>query len=692
MLVSKILAAYVPCTYSVWAQEVKEFYRKIRTLVDQRGLEWTVGYVKLTRLAVTRYLSGHPLESLPGIELVSGYPLWILGTKPLTESRDGLRLLMTLLVSLRSLKFKPVLNLDDIVRPWSGTDSISEKELGAACYALGIRRAQVDFTFPHMSTKRGPLGQALMSAPSELTLLPQSLLHDLVVIGGRKLFNLIESLTDRLDVLQWSSVAILWSREFPSKKSSLRRLSFFSDKEGKTRVVGILDYWTQTALLPLHKALNRVLRRIKTDCTFNQNHFLSILPSTGPYYSLDLHAATDRMPLCVQQRIITKVIGEEKARAWASALTAMEFTISGQHHTSVKYGAGQPMGAYSSWPAMALTHHVLVRVAARRAGKTVFFTDYALLGDDIVIANEQVALAYKELLSTLDMPISEAKSHISLDTYEFAKRWIWRGSEITGFQVGGLFTAYKRYPLLHNFLSTQSQHGWILPIGEHPDLISSILKVMRGPKFIGEHCDRIVALYMVFDKVLSELHTQNWSMSVFNTLSQYMGIHAPWDNVLGYQETLRRGFLLARKRLVERDLKSFQSDLYVINDKLHALALKQIPSSADQATREFMKATVSVVINWDNPLVLVLNRIIDDSMALLMHALDETVCKDNFYLEAGLSKYFISKSVFSMKSSESKLLAESAVNKEFITVMKDFTNGVITIDDLRDAGKPTLFT
>jgi hypothetical protein len=40
----------------------------------------------------------------------------------------------------------------------------------------------------------------------------------------------------------------------------------------------------------------------------------------------------------------------------------------------------------------------------------------------VVIANTQLALAYKELLRELDIPISEAKTHVSEDTYEFAKR------------------------------------------------------------------------------------------------------------------------------------------------------------------------------------------------------------------------------------------------------------------------------
>lgn len=80
------------------------------------------------------------------------------------------------------------------------------------------------------------------------------------------------------------------------------------------------------------------------------------------------------------------------------------------------------MGMYSSWPAMALTHHFIVRVAALRAGLSANFNQYFLLGDDLVIYNDDVALKYKELLVTLDMPYSPEKTHTSFDVFEFAKR------------------------------------------------------------------------------------------------------------------------------------------------------------------------------------------------------------------------------------------------------------------------------
>lgn len=70
---------------------------------------------------------------------------------------------------------------------------------------------------------------------------------------------------------------------------------------------------------------------------------------------------------------------------------------------------------------MALTHHFIVQLASMRAGK-LYFWDYCLLGDDLVIGSEAVANQYKHLCMELDMPISEQKTHVSQDTCEFAKR------------------------------------------------------------------------------------------------------------------------------------------------------------------------------------------------------------------------------------------------------------------------------
>jgi len=94
---------------------------------------------------------------------------------------------------------------------------------------------------------------------------------------------------------------------------------------------------------------------------------------------------------------------------------------------------------------MALCHHIIVQVAFLRTVPNSRwpkvrrpFKDYALLGDDLVIADHQVAKEYFCILEQLDLKFSPQKTHISKDLFEFAKRVYFKGVEITGYSVGGL--------------------------------------------------------------------------------------------------------------------------------------------------------------------------------------------------------------------------------------------------------------
>jgi hypothetical protein len=53
----------------------------------------------------------------------------------------------------------------------------------------------------------------------------------------------------------------------------IRKVTGIQDREGKTRMVAILDYWSQTALRPLHDRLFGILRTIPQDMTFSQGAF-----------------------------------------------------------------------------------------------------------------------------------------------------------------------------------------------------------------------------------------------------------------------------------------------------------------------------------------------------------------------------------------------------------------------------------
>jgi hypothetical protein len=129
--------------------------------------------------------------------------------------------------------------------------------------------------------------------------------------------------------------------------TSIRRLSEIPDKDGKTRIIAIFDYWSQCSLKPLHESLNKILASIKEDCTFDQGKFRRLLnlPAGTVYHSIDLKSATDKMPVVLQTEILKVLSDEVFADAWRTCMVGYEF------HSEVGpvvYAQGQPMGAYSS--------------------------------------------------------------------------------------------------------------------------------------------------------------------------------------------------------------------------------------------------------------------------------------------------------------------------------------------------------
>lgn len=216
---------------------------------------------------------------------------------------------------------------------------------------------------------------------------------------------------------------LLVSRRFPRR---LGKLATLFEARGKVRVVAITDWWTQVLLAPLHSALFDILKLLPEDGTFDQlaptKRLIAYVRSSGAkVFSYDLSAATDRLPIAFQIQVL-EALCVPWASNWASLLVARPWYLAKE---PVFYAVGQPMGALSSWAILAVTHHILVQIAARRTGVEGWFTHYALLGDDIIIADEAVAGAYLDLMTSLGVTINLSKSfEMASGTFEFAKRWI----------------------------------------------------------------------------------------------------------------------------------------------------------------------------------------------------------------------------------------------------------------------------
>jgi len=152
----------------------------------------------------------------------------------------------------------------------------------------------------------GPNGHALQTSTIDAISLPESLIQELKILGGDKLWLTVRAL--RVPIIgKFFSNLIQYSED----KKLFRRLCAFPDKEGKMRVIGILDYFSQIALRPLHLYLSRVLKRIPQDCTLDQTKFKDLILGKGTYYSVDLSAATDRFPISVIKSLLSSQLPEE---------------------------------------------------------------------------------------------------------------------------------------------------------------------------------------------------------------------------------------------------------------------------------------------------------------------------------------------------------------------------------------------
>lgn len=431
---------------------ITDWVGEILKRCETRGTVDTIAWVKALRLCYTRFLCGAPLTESPGqgITLLdnglpSGKPEF---NKLIVGGATDVRLLLSLLGISRILPGHKAPDLSSVTDP--GTGHMSPRlrdDLARTVKRLGWRLPQPVWTECHTTTKAGPNAQALVGSIEDAHLLTDTQISHLRVLGGPGIVQLIETIRSYLGPLSWLSMLpqmIKGKKVILQPKGRQGKLSVIKDKEAKSRIVAILDYWTQSALYPLHRALMGLLRSIPGDCTFNQGSFRSHLPRKGPYYSIDLTAATDRFPVIVQEVILGFLISPEYAAAWRALLTDRDYHVSwGGPLRIVRYLVGQPMGAYSSWACFALSHHVIVRVAALRAGKPVTWSRYALLGDDIVLTDGTVVKEYLAILSELGVETSSQKTHVSQDTYEFAKRWIHKGTEVTGAVFGTLFEAVR---------------------------------------------------------------------------------------------------------------------------------------------------------------------------------------------------------------------------------------------------------
>ncbi|QKI79977.1 RNA-dependent RNA polymerase [Erysiphe necator associated mitovirus 29] len=443
---------------------------KCKTLELTRGPVEAATYIKLCRLAITKTLSGEVLPRPFGISLAKDQLPSLLPYEIRKRVIEGDKLLISYLLTLlqvsKLIKGDPKkIKTDTITDEGTYNDTIPQSEIAICLNKMGFARGHFKPSFDGFSwiSTAGPNGLSILRAMEDLTNLPQPLLDSMITLNGGKesyFAKSVISLSHFLDHCKDTYIKIFNIK--PAKTKYLRRISIKADKEGKSRPFAIFDYISQMALTSLHDYVFNALKSLPQDATFNQNGgFRDLLYGGYKFFaSFDLKAATDRFPLSFQKRVVDHLCGSfDMSEAWAHIMVGYAFVF--PNGKSVRFSVGQPLGAKSSWGVFSLSHHVVVHISALRIGMKLENLPYKLLGDDIVIMDRLLANSYLEVMTELGVEISKTKTHIGENLFEFAKRFYYRGSEITQFPITAMVENLSIYPLLSQALESASERGFL---------------------------------------------------------------------------------------------------------------------------------------------------------------------------------------------------------------------------------------
>ncbi|KAK4412078.1 putative mitochondrial protein [Sesamum alatum] len=219
-----------------------------------------------------------------------------------------------------------------------------------------------------------------------------------------------------MDLLIPPAQQLWW--DYMSTRPEAGRFGLKLEGAGKVRTFAIPNPIFQRLLKPLHDWEMSVLKSLRTDGTFDQLRPLRRLRGKKELYSFDLKAATDMFPSVLTGSMLAGIFGDDLGHVWFHMMNQIAFrsperTGSPSKARVYRFTRGQPLGYLSSWPSFTLTHHMVVWLAAYEVYPGKKFWDYAILGDDIVIADRKVAEAYMRIMDEMGGIISLPKSLIS---------------------------------------------------------------------------------------------------------------------------------------------------------------------------------------------------------------------------------------------------------------------------------------
>nr|QIS88021.1 MAG: RNA-dependent RNA polymerase [Varley virus] len=261
------------------------------------------------------------------------------------------------------------------------------------------------------------------------------------------------------------------------------KISHIMESGGKDRVVAQPFLVFQALFEPLKSYLNSAQKMHPNIYTHNQSGGVelgqSILQNGRPLYCFDASGFTDRFPLKYQTEYLRHLGLESWARLLQSFVEGGVWYDS-QQQCYVRYAQGQPMGLGPSFALATLTHAAVVDGLHYKIHKcTPSRRAYAIVGDDIIITEPDLAEEYQRFMESSGVEINVSKSIISDHFGEFCGTLFTSCSKNEPFKPKG----FKwQFPALVKALSFygRSYYKYLDPRSKHVRLAKETLSYKGG--------------------------------------------------------------------------------------------------------------------------------------------------------------------------------------------------------------------
>lgn len=527
------------------------FIKQFESRLIVNGAYWTMSRYKSIYNLTKQKLMNHNLEQDPFISTTKcGWPKEVYPIKDYInlENLFVVRLVLTVLRIYESVKLKETFEPESIVSEYSGKPLYPIIKDFSKFVKLWITKfkpnwfklCKISNLLPELSfrLKAGPNGPSILTAHLDaISLYKNKELWNVIATLAKKLeafgiFNTMNSIKDSCKQFDFNK----------SKDLLLGRISLASEPAGKTRLFAIGNFWIQSLLKPLHNRLMSILKGLKMDGTYDQMkqfNRATKLSCNLASWSYDLSKATDRFPLLILQEVMQHLFSKEISVLWYKLMILIPYSYGNK---SYHWRVGQPLGLFTSWAIFALTHHLTVQYCAYKAyGKLIYFKDYSLLGDDIVIWNRKVAQMYLHFMNDIGVAINLTKSVTGSkkdNRIEFAKRVAYQGQNISGLGFPLIEASYK-----YGVLS-----GW-----------NRLLEILENEDFINIEGHLVFPDVEWYDLPIGELTPQHRQFIWFHTckmaLAQKLFIADGDGNILSHDDVMEQ-FVLEQLVGTNNQIKS----------------------------------------------------------------------------------------------------------------------------------------